>query len=154
VAGISRVTFSERNDARPTYFVAAISLALLMMDQFALRVLTSPFRGLYIVATVTAGLSGVLGMNCFLGCIWHPIPKALRADGQLTALHLGATPPAEEGQTSPQMFSSLDDNIASNDEELVDSSEVELRDPIQWLKLVTVVACVGANFTLIILLSH
>jgi hypothetical protein len=152
--GVSRVWFTESNDARPTCFVAAFAFALLTIDQIALRVLASQSRGLYITAVITTGFSGVLGMNCALGCIWHPIPKERRADGQLTTLHLGATPPADQDQSPTPMFQSLDENFAAGQEEVLDESQVELRDPIQWLKLLTIVTCVGIDFAFMVVFGH
>ncbi len=150
---VSRVTFTEKNDARSTYVFAIAAGLVLAIDHALLHNIGSHTRTLYVAAIWISLIAFVLGINNLLGCIWHPIPKELRADGQLTTLHLNETP--EKASSAPaQMFSSLDDQVAANDEETVGASLVELRDPIQWAKMGLILACIGIDFLLLIKWGH
>ena len=151
--GISRVTFSEENDARPTYVCAVAAVLTLIIDQVILHNTAGHIRTLYITATWISMLAAILGMNCLINCVWHPIPKERRSDGRLTSLHLNRSTDSTL-ETSAPMFSSLDERIISDDEELVDSSQVELRNPIQWSKMALVLACVGIDVLLLIKWGH
>src|SRR5271168_1719299 len=125
---ISRVTSSEENDARPTYACAIAAGIALIVDQVIRRNVASHTRTLYITAMWIFLLAAVFGLNCLMNCIWHPIPKERRADGQLTDLHLNERSEISSTASAPT-FSSLDQQITSDDDESVDSSQVELRDP-------------------------
>ena len=150
---VSRVTFTEKNDARGTYVFATAAGLVLVIDRALLHNIGSHTRTLYVAAIWISLIAFVLGINNLLGCIWHPIPKELRADGQLTTLHLNETP--EKASSAPaQMFSSLEDQIPADDEESVDASLVELRDPIQWAKMGLILACIGIDVLLLIKWGH
>ena len=150
---VSRVTFTEKNDARATYVFAIAAGLVLVIDRALLHNIGSHTRTLYVAAIWISLIEFVLGINNLLGCIWHPIPKELRADGQLATLHLNETP--EKASSAPaQMFSSLEDQIPADDEESVDASLVELRDPIQWAKMGLILACIGIDVLLLIKWGH
>jgi hypothetical protein len=85
MAGLSRVTFSEENDARPTYACAIVAGLALIIDQVVLYNTASHTRTLYITALWISILAAILGMNCLMSCVWHPIPKERRSDGRLQA---------------------------------------------------------------------
>jgi hypothetical protein len=146
----TRVTFTEENDARPTYACAIATGLVLIIDQVLLRSAANHTRMLYVTALGIFMIAAVLGMTCLINCIWHPIPKERRADGQLTNLHLNESPDI----ASVPMFASLDEQIISDGEESVDSSQVELRDPIQWSKMALVLVCIGIDILLLIKWNH
>ena len=150
---VSSVKFSEDNDARPTYVCAGIAALLILTDQVVRRTSSIQTRSIYCLAALMFLIAAVTGMNSLLRCIWHPIPKSRRADGELTTLHLDNSP--DVALNAPkQMFASLEDQIAADDEELVGASQVEVRDKIQWGKLFLITACIGCNILLLVLFSH
>jgi hypothetical protein len=150
---VSRVTFTEENDARATYVFALAACIALLINQVLRHGTETHPRVLYSAAVLTSLIAAVLAINNLLGCIWHPIPKELRADLQLTTLHLNESP-EQESSARTQMFSSLEDQISADDEESVDASLVELRDPIQWTKMALILACIGIDLLLLIKWSH
>jgi hypothetical protein len=150
---VSRVTFTEENDARATYVFALAVVLVLLVDQVLLHSVGSHTRALYVAAVLISLIAAVSGINNLLGCIVHPIPKELRANDQLTTLHLNESP--QEASSAPAlMFSSLEDQVSADDEETVDGSQVELRDPIQWSKMALILACIGIDFLLLIKWGH
>ena len=95
----------------------------------------------------------IIGLNNLLGCIWHPIPKNLRADGQLTTLHLNEVP-LTSITAPPTMSDSLEEQVTADDDESVDASQVEIRNPIQWKKLALITICICVDFALLVKWSH
>lgn len=152
-AGVSRVVFTEANDARPTYFCCATATALFAVSQL-FRQTGSHSTGLNTLALLTTGLATSLGATCIMGCIWHPIPKGRRRDGQLTTLRLADSPEAGVPTQENLMFSSLDDQVSKDDDEAVGASEIEVRNPIQWRALCLTFAAVGFNIMLALVLGH
>jgi hypothetical protein len=150
---VSRVTFTEENDARATYIFALAAGIALVVDQVLVHSTGSHSRALYGAAVLTWLIAAVLALNNLMGCIWHPILKEQRADGQLTTLHLNKSP--EKASSAPaQMFSSLEDQIPADDEDSVDASLVELRDPIQWTKMALILVCIGVDVLLLVKWNH
>jgi hypothetical protein len=153
VPAISRITFTEENDARPTYVCAIAAGLALIIDRVILDNAANHTRTLYIIAIWIFLIAAISGITCLMGCIWHPIPKERRADGQLTKLHLNESPDITSTLSTP-MFSSLEERITSDDEESVGDSQIELRDPIQWIKMTLVLACIGIDILLLIKWNH
>ena len=153
MAGISRVTFTESNDARPTYFFAGVTVALIAIDQILLSISSSSTRSIYICSAFCFLIAAICGLNCILGCIWHPIPIERRTSGQITSLHLDSFAAAPTAK-SDQMFESLEQRLAEDQEESVDASQVEVRDPIQWVKFSLVSGCLGCCIFLIVYFGH
>jgi len=151
---ITRVTFTEENDARPTYICAAIAALVLMIGRAVQDISSSHTRSIYTFGACLALLAAIPGMYCVLGCIWHPLPKARRTDGELTNLHLSGVTQAESSPSAPSMFASVDDQVAADDEESVDMTQVELRDPIQWGKMALVLTAVGIDILLMVFWSR
>jgi hypothetical protein len=153
MSAVSHVTFAEENDAKPACACAIAAGIILSIDQVVLHYATSHTRTLYIAPCWIFVLAAILAMNCVMNCIWHPIPKERRDDGQLTNLHLNETPHMVPATSAP-MFSSLEERISSDDEESVGASQVELRDPIQWRKMTLVSAFVLLDILFLITWSH
>jgi hypothetical protein len=153
-AVVSQVRFSESNDARPTYFSSALAAALLLIDEVGFRTSTIHTRSLYTVAICILGIAAICWIYCVLGCILHPIPRELRADGQIMSLHLTKQPDASVPEPSSGMFASLEDNVMADDEELVDSSEIEIRDSIQWSKMLFTTISLGCGIALMVIFAR
>jgi hypothetical protein len=151
---VSSAKFTENNDARPTYFCAGLAALLILTDQVVRRTSSIQTRSIYCLAAFMFLIAAVMGMNSLLGCIWHPIPKSRRGDGELTTLHLNNSTDDEAPIASSQMFASLEDEVANGDEELIGASQIEMRDKIQWGKLSLITMCIGFDILLLTLFSH
>ena len=151
---ISRVTFSEKNDARPTLLFAGLAGIALIADHAYIHYSAHhpSSRSLYILSACLTAIAAVLGMYCLMGCIWHPIPADRRSSQLITVQLSRSEQPAPTAP--PAMFSDLDTDIASTDDEAVDSSQLEIRSPIQWAKMCIVLASVGIDLTLMVLWTH
>jgi hypothetical protein len=149
---VSNPRFTEKNDARPTYLFAGLGAVLLLLDHILQVILHPHSRTLYIVAVLISELSSALGIYTVVGCIWHPIPKGIRADGELTTLHLDK-PVDSQLHTDKPMFASIEDQTNADDDS-VGMSQVEVRSPIQWAKMALVLTSVGLDAALIIIWGH
>lgn len=130
---VSQPTFTERNDPRPTYFACAAAVCLAFLD-YALRGFDPRGKvGFIGLASVFACMIALmLWLYCLMGCIWHPVPKQYRDQEGLT-LHL-ASGKSRTAVPIPSL-ASLDSLTA--DDEQVNANHVELRDRIQWLRILT-----------------
>jgi hypothetical protein len=145
----SRVTFSESNDARPVYVFCGVAALLFIIDHELQLKLGHHFGLLYGSALLCGAIGTIYGIYCVMGCIWHPIPIEDRGDSGLTAIHLDRAPTADAPHDT-SMFGSLDDQVNADDDS-VDSSQVELRDPIQWAKMFIVLALLATNIALVMI---
>ncbi len=146
------VTFDEENDARPVYIGAAVVTFLLFLDHLFFHLHT---RTIFICALLVAGVTAILALQCLMGCIWHPIPLEYRQDGGATSLHLsGSLAQPSTAEAAPQMFGSLEDQTMPDNGDPVDSSQTEVRDNIEWRKLILVTLCVAGNVLLLVIWAH
>ncbi|SEF55390.1 hypothetical protein SAMN05421819_0398 [Bryocella elongata] len=149
----SRVTFSEANSAAPTYFVTAFSVGLLVIDRAAHLLLHFQTRAIYIAASWVLYLGALLGINVLAGCIWHPIPKERRAVGGMSLLNLNSpTRPPYKAPGTSAILQQL--NEPTSDFEEVDASQTEMRDAIEWRKLVVTSATLASAFFLLVHWAH
>jgi len=150
---VSRLPFSEENDAKPTYALAAITFAVFILDQLARHLLHYEGRFLFGAGCLMTMSTAIMAIYCLAGCIWHPIPKDRRANDGMTTLNLSLTA-MDESAPAQAMFSQLDDETSIVGEEEVDASQAELRDKIEWKKFFLVAACVAGNVALLVALAH
>jgi hypothetical protein len=143
MAYTSTVTFTEENDPRAVYAGAALAIALFLLDQLILHLSSSPTRSIYVAGLFATLLTAALWLYCLLGCIWHPIPEQDRINDGMTTLHLSEADTKSTSEASPGMtFGLLEDQTLDNSDTPVDSSQIELRDPIQWRKMALTTLCV------------
>jgi hypothetical protein len=137
---VSQPTFTEQNDARPTFAVAAFSLVIILVDQIASWMFHYQGRAVFGLACLSTMTMGTMGVYVIAGCIWHPIPKERRFTQGLTTLNLTS--------------SKSSTNSAGDDFTPVSAYQAELRDRIQWTKLLLVTLCIAGGFALLALAAH
>jgi hypothetical protein len=135
---VSQVTFSERNDARPTYWLTATAIVALLIDATLHFLLHIQGRELFCAACLITLIATSTGIYCLAGCVWHPIPPDRRQALGMTSLHLSSTTKFQ----------------AVNQDEIVDASQTEMRDQIQWQKMLMVSLCITLNSVLLIFFAH
>ncbi|HXB62308.1 MAG TPA: hypothetical protein VNU94_05615 [Acidobacteriaceae bacterium] len=72
-----------------------------------------------------------------MGAIWHPIPGGYQGDITSLKLDTNNTPIPE----ADFKLLDLDSAFQEKDDPLVSESDLEVRDHIQWLKMLKVLAC-------------
>jgi hypothetical protein len=150
---IVRLSFTEKNDARPTYVCAAVTAFILTLGQIIRQASVSHDSSIYIAGTWLFFLTVVLGSSCVMGCIWHPIPRDRRSGSGMTTLGIEDLKD-KTTSTSEPMFTPLDEKMMADDEESVDMALVELRDHLQWGKMGLILACFAIDVFLIVIRIH
>ncbi len=152
--GVTSVRFSEENSAAGAWWTCAasgcISLPLLLLRRLGWMQPQIPgtLGHALVLVDLLALAGGVIAwMYLVVGGIWHPIPQEYR-DG-ITHLNLDpkeASPPPETSDSRHYSFKLLDlDADRTEEDRLVDSSQIEVRDEIEWGKMLLTTACVALS---------